>query len=77
MPEKVSSRILAYKSENGKWPKKVLSFMTPEMDKRYQEEKKNIGYWKDVIYKETAVSEVTIVIVSPVGEECTKITKNS
>ena len=77
MPEKISLRILGYKKENGKWPKNVLSFMTPEMEKRYQEEKNKVSDWKDVIHNTAVESEVTIVIVSPVGEEYTKITKDS
>ena len=77
MPEKISLRILGYKKENGKWPKNVLSFMTPEMEKRYQEEKNKESDWKDVIHNTAVESEVTIVIVSPVGEDYTKITKDS
>ena len=39
----------------------------------YDDSKKNKTFWKDVIHQQSAVCEVTVLLVNPTGEEYTLI----
>jgi hypothetical protein len=69
MEEKIPKNIIAYKKSEKKWPQKLLSICTFMFEDRYHESKKDTQFWKDVIFQQSAVCDVTIILVNPTGEE--------
>jgi len=69
MEEKISKNIIAYKKSKEKWPQKLLSICTFMFEDHYDKSKKDTQFWEDVIFQQSAVCDVTVILVNPTGKE--------
>ena len=71
--EKIGKNIISFKKKQKYWPDKQLSICTFTFEDSYDDSKKNKTFWKDAIHQQSAVCEVTVLLVNPTGEEYTLI----
>ena len=69
MEEKISKNIIAYKKSKEKWPQKLVSICIFMFEDHYDKSKKDTQFWEDVIFQQSAVCDVTVILVNPTGEE--------